>query len=262
MSSNEDPSSPTLGQPTGRPPAGPTGWQPNPSSGQPPQDGPPQPPAQPYGQPQPYGNPQPYGQPLYPPQPAGGAHHPVWVPPVPVYPYAPWIRRVGAYLIDFAPGLVAQIPFWIGYAIFYMRLIELSATTTSAPPDDLLADLTGSALGWILVGLVLMLVAFGWQWYNRWLIGGRTGQSVGKRLLRVTLVAEVNGQPIGPVNAFLRDLLHVLDGAAYIGYLWPLWDAKRQTFSDMIMKTVVVDQRVQQPAGPPQAHQQPSYGGS
>jgi uncharacterized RDD family membrane protein YckC len=64
---------------------------------------------------------------------------------------------------------------------------------------------------------------------------------MGKRVLKTKLVAEVNGQPIGAVNAFLRDLLHILDGAAYIGYLWPLWDAKRQTFADMIMKTVVVD---------------------
>ena len=49
--------------------------------------------------------------------------------------------------------------------------------------------------------------------------------------------------PIGPLNAFLRDLLHTLDGFAYVGYLWPLWDAKRQTFADKIMKTVVVDAR-------------------
>jgi uncharacterized RDD family membrane protein YckC len=93
----------------------------------------------------------------------------------------------------------------------------------------------------MIIGLVLMLIAVGWQWYNRWLVAGRTGQSMGKRVLKTKLVAEVNGQPIGAVNAFLRDLLHILDGAAYIGYLWPLWDTKRQTFADMIMKTVVVD---------------------
>ena len=99
---------------------------------------------------------------------------------------------------------------------------------------------------------MLMLIAFGWHWYNRWLIAGRTGQSMGKRVLETKLVAEVNGQPIGAVNAFLRDLLHILDGIAYIGYLWPLWDAKRQTFADMIMKTVVVDHPSQ--GGPASAH--------
>ena len=103
----------------------------------------------------------------------------------------------------------------------------------------------------MVVGLLLMLAAFGWLWYNRWLIAGRTGQSMGKRVVKTKLVAEVNGLPIGPVNAFLRDLLHILDGAAYLGYLWPLWDTKRQTFSDMIMKTVVIDHPAASDPGPP-----------
>jgi uncharacterized RDD family membrane protein YckC len=210
----------------------------------------PQPATQPYpGQQQPFPQ-QPYPPQPYAQQPPGYAPQAVWLPPVPVYPYAPWGRRVGAYLIDFAPAIVAQIPFWIGYIIFSVRLIQLSSAPTTTSADDIFADLTGSALVWMIIGLVAMIAAIGWQWYNRWLIGGRTGQSMGKRVLKTKLVAEVNGQPIGPVNAFLRDLLHVLDGAAYVGYLWPLWDAKRQTFSDMIMKTVVVDQRGQQAAGP------------
>jgi hypothetical protein len=27
-----------------------------------------------------------------------------------------------------------------------------------------------------------------------------------------------------------------------MGYLWPLWDDKRQTFADQVMKTVVIDE--------------------
>jgi len=163
------------------------------------------------------------------------------VPPVPVYPYARWVRRVGAYLIDFAPAYVAMIPFWIGYVLFYVRVIQLTAGGPTGSSAGLFGELLRPALVWMIIGLVLMLIAFGWHWYNRWLIAGRTGQSMGKRMLSTKLVAEVNGQPIGAVNAFLRDLLHILDGVAYVGYLRPLWDAKRQTFSDMIMKTVVVD---------------------
>jgi uncharacterized RDD family membrane protein YckC len=33
----------------------------------------------------------------------------------------------------------------------------------------------------------------------------------------------------------------VLDGFCYVGYLWPLWDDKRQTFADKILGTVVVE---------------------
>jgi len=175
---------------------------------------------------------------------------PVWAPPTPVYPYAVWIRRVGAYLIDFAPFYVAMIPFYIGYGMLYARLIRYSATLPTNP-DATPPDLTGTPLVVMGVGLVLVLAAVGWQWYNRWLTAGRTGQSMGKRALNTKLVAEINGQPIGAVNAFLRDLLHTLDAIAYVGFLWPLWDTKRQTFADMIMKTVVADLRFQ--SGPESA---------
>jgi uncharacterized RDD family membrane protein YckC len=236
-------------QPTWAPPAAPVeghGPYAQQQGAYPPQPGPysPQPPAahQP-AYPQQY-SPVPQTQPAqstYPHQPAPGAPA-IWVPPVPVYPYTPWIRRVGAYLIDFAPIFLASIPFWVGYVLFYVQLIQLSSTPSTVPPEAVLEELLRPALVWLIVGFVLMLGAIAWQWYNRWLTAGRTGQSMGKRVLNMKLVAEINGQPIGPVNAFLRDLLHVVDGALYIGYLWPLWDAKRQTFADMIMKTVVIDQ--------------------
>jgi uncharacterized RDD family membrane protein YckC len=95
----------------------------------------------------------------------------------------------------------------------------------------------------MIVGTVLSLVALGWQIYNRWVLAGRTGQSVGKRVLKMVLIGDGTGRPIGVLNAFLRDLVHILDGFAYIGYLWPLWDEKRQTFADKLMRTIVVDSR-------------------
>jgi uncharacterized RDD family membrane protein YckC len=75
--------------------------------------------------------------------------------------------------------------------------------------------------------------------YNRWYLGGQ-GQSLGKRALSLTLVGESTGQPIGTLKAFLRDLAHIIDGIiCLIGYLFPLWDKKRQTLADKIMTTVV-----------------------
>jgi uncharacterized RDD family membrane protein YckC len=159
--------------------------------------------------------------------------------PAPVYAYSPWGRRVGAYLIDFLPNLIASVPFYVGYFIW---IFSLAAQTNLAPYQ--VPDLT-AGLGWMVAGLLLLLAALGWQFYNRWLTAGRTGQSLGKRVMKMTLVAEATGQPIGPLNAFLRDLVHIVDGLAYVGYLWPLWDDKRQTFADKLMKTVVHD--VQQP---------------
>ena len=39
----------------------------------------------------------------------------------------------------------------------------------------------------------------------------------------------------------MRQLAHIVDSLiCYIGWLFPLWDAKRQTIGDKIMGTVVV----------------------
>lgn len=135
--------------------------------------------------------------------------------------------------------------------LFYVRIVRLPGRGSTSLPHALLDTQLRRALVWMVVGLVLLLAALGWQWWNRWLTGGRTGQSAGKRLLGTSLLAEVNGQPIGPVNAFLRDLLHALDGVACVGFLWPLWHPKRQTFADRLMATVVVDRRAPAVPAPP-----------
>ena len=73
---------------------------------------------------------------------------------------------------------------------------------------------------------------------------GRTGQSWGKQVLKLRLVRMADGQPMGGGMAFVRDLLHILDALlCYIGFLWPIWDARRQClFSDKIMNTVVLSE--------------------
>lgn len=178
-----------------------------------------QPPQAAYGQ-------QPYGQAQYYP----GAGYPAGL--ALRNDYASWGKRVGAYLIDMLPTLVAELVFFIGYFIW---ISDVASTGGSG-------SLAGPGLVPMVVGFVLLLAALGWQIYNRWIVAGRTGQSMGKRVLKIVLISEETAQPIGPLNAFLRDLVHILDGFAYVGYLWPLWDERRQTFSDKIMKTAVVDQ--------------------
>lgn len=198
--------------------------------GQQPQYGAPQ-----YGAPQGYGQPQaPYGQQPYygGPQQFGG----------PLPPLAHWGQRVGAYLID---GLVL-LP---GYLLFipgYVQLISSSKTTTrcfdSTNPDSCYSAHEAGSISPALVLLMLLgfAVMIGLLIWNRWIKGGR-GQSIGKRVLGITLIDERTGRPIGTGMAFVRDLAHFLDSVLCdLGYLWPLWDAKRQTFSDKVMNTIVI----------------------
>lgn len=149
--------------------------------------------------------------------------------------YAPWLRRAGALLIDMLPSLVGYVIFIVGYVSFITTVINNANLGAGAPSTAGVAPMA--------IGGIIMFAAFLWQIYNRYVVAGRTGQSLGKRVAKISLVSELTGQPIGPLNAFLRDLVHTLDSVSfYIGYLWPLWDEKRQTFSDKVMKTIVVNQ--------------------
>jgi uncharacterized RDD family membrane protein YckC len=123
--------------------------------------------------------------------------------------YANWAQRVGAYLID-------AVPAWI--------LIIIGVVFDNG-----------------IVYALFALAALAWVVYNRWIQMGRTGQSLGKRTLNLKLISENTGEPIGAGMAFARDICHLVDSIiCYIGWLFPLWDAKRQTIADKIVSTVVL----------------------
>lgn len=207
--------------PYGSAPQDPTGAPPQPPN---PYGAPPQQPANPYGEaPNPYGAGPAYGGQTA-PMPTGG--------------YAPWIKRVGAYFIDGIIGAIAAIPLWIGYAILLSHI-----HTTTNPDGSTTSHMSGgsgAAIVLILVGVVTSLAFAIWNVFIR---QGRTGYTIGKGVLGIRLLDENTGQPIGALMAFLRQLVHTLDSlACYVGWLWPLWDRKSQTFADKIMHTVVVNQ--------------------
>ena len=158
-------------------------------------------------------------------------------------PLADWTTRVVAMLIDTLVQLVGLVPYLVGIVLFVVGAPD-SRYESANPQLDYGPRDPGNAglmiLGGVLVvlGLLLMLAI---QVWNRAFRQGRTGQSIGKKAMGIRLVDEHTGQPIGAGMAFVRDLAHTLDGFAYIGYLWPLWDDKRQTFADKILNTVVVE---------------------
>ncbi|MGP4044908.1 RDD family protein [Streptomyces sp. 2A115] len=197
---------------------------PNNPYGQPPPQG-----GQPYGQPQqPQGQPG-YGYPQQPPQgvpPQQGYGYPQQpgqqypgYPQQQMYggtpPYAHWGLRVGATLVDGLILMVAYIPAVIGAAM-------------------------GSDSGQAIFGLISIVAILGvaiWMLIQE----GKTGQTIGKKALGIRLLRENDGRPLGVGMAFVRRLAHFLDSiACYLGWLWPLWDSKKQTFADKVCGSVVV----------------------
>ena len=70
---------------------------------------------------------------------------------------------------------------------------------------------------------------------------GRTGSSVGKTALRLWVIDVASGEPIGFQRSVIRQFAHVADTLSLgLGFLWPLWDSKRQTFADKLASTVCV----------------------
>ena len=123
--------------------------------------------------------------------------------------YANWGQRVAGYLIDYVPIIVFEL----------IGIISRNA----------------------IIYLLFILVSIGWWIYNRVFQAGRTGQSLGKKTMHLRLLSEKTGEPIGAGMAFARDICHILDSlACYIGWLFPLWDAQRQTVADKIVSTVVI----------------------
>ncbi len=141
-------------------------------------------------------------------------------------PYAEWIKRVGGYLVDMA----ILVP---GYLVAFVGATMAGAQDNSAV----------SGVG-IFIALVGYAAVIGVAIWNMFIRQGRTGWSIGKQVIGIRLIGEQTGQPIGAGLCFVRALAHILDSLpCYLGYLWPLWDPKRQTFADKIMSTVVIEQK-------------------
>lgn len=190
-----------------------------------------------YGQPQ-FGQPT-YGQPTY-GQPGygqpgqfgqfGGTAYGAPTPVLP--PFAGWGARVGAYLID---ALVVAVPLVIAF-VLVGAVASTGDTTTGTGTGS-----SGPSGGLLVLLAILYLAAIGVGIWNQVVRQGRTGQSIGKSVLGIRLVGASTGQPIGAGLTFVRQMAHIIDGIpCYLGYFWPLWDAKRQTFADKIMSTYVV----------------------
>jgi uncharacterized RDD family membrane protein YckC len=134
--------------------------------------------------------------------------------------YSHWGSRVVAYLVR----VLVFLPLWVVVVII-------------GAVSDALGVLASLAF------FVFFVAAFIRMFIQR----GHLGYDVGDRVANQVLIKESTGAPMGTGGAvFVRQLAHFVDSIiCYIGWLFPLWDAKRQTIADKIMTTVVVQGRPQ-----------------
>ena len=237
---------------TNPPPPPPGNYPPPPPGG----NYPPPPPGGGYQPPPPGGGYQPSPPPSgggYPPPPAQGSSYPP--PPqssgfapqggaglgaLPTDAYTPWATRALAWLIDYVPVLVLQ---GIGWIILMTTQDCINFADTEY--GDFATQVYGSGevcgastIGQLSIGL-FSLISFAYIIWNYGYKQGTTGSSIGKGIMKFKVVSEETGQPIGFGMSVVRQIAHFVDAIiCYIGYLFPLWDAKRQTIADKLIKTV------------------------
>ncbi|KUH65341.1 hypothetical protein AU184_22050 [Mycolicibacterium novocastrense] len=130
-------------------------------------------------------------------------------------PTAPWSARVGAFAVDVLIGLAV---------VTTLALVSLTAPQRSP-------------LWWgylVAMGMVVLAMAV-----NRLVLPTVVGFSLGRAVFGIA-VRKHDGSPPGVWRLLLRDVAHLFDTAAlFIGWLWPLWDRRRRTFADLLLRTEV-----------------------
>jgi len=163
----------------------------------------------------------------YPPPPQGAA--------LPPEAYTPWLTRVLAFIIDFIPYAIIV---GIGYGVEAATQETACITDTSEYNLGQFCATGNSTLG-VTAFLLSVFVGMAYIVWNYGYKQGTTGSSIGKSIMKFKVVSEQTGQPVGFGMSIVRQLAHFVDAIiCYIGYLFPLWDAKRQTIADKIIKTI------------------------
>jgi Mce-associated membrane protein len=128
---------------------------------------------------------------------------------------AGWHLRAAALIVDVVPAVTV---------VATMAVVAWALPQRSA---------------WWWVGVAVGAAATALSGGNRVLLPAVTGWSLGRALFGLAVVRP-DGSAVGPGRLLLRELAHLLDTlAVFVGWLWPLWDSRRRTFADLLLRTEV-----------------------
>ena len=102
-----------------------------------------------------------------------------------------------------------------------------------------LGSVIGGAAGWLLVFMLVSVLVIAYVVVYLWLVSTR-GQSPGKMAIGIKIV-KMDGSAIGIGGALIREIIgKLVSSIFYLGYIWILFDGKRQGWHDKIAGTIVV----------------------
>lgn len=171
-----------------------------------------------------------------PPQPPGGV--PPYTPPPYVPPAAPGYQWQGAApAIEYASVGIRFVAILLDGLIVGIPLLILEA----------ILRIVGSPVAAILSAIAFFL-------YEGLMLAYQNGQTIGKKVMSIRVVS-TDGQPLTINKTFTRagvkvvlsvlssikpPVTSILGILSLLDYLWPLWDANKQTWHDKAAGTYVV----------------------
>lgn len=163
-----------------------------------------------------------------------------WGRPVPPFPLASVGQRFAALLID------RLIAFALALLLTFLGVVlivhGIAPTTYADGTVDIVETgdrLVGVGIACIALGILLGPLSESFLLARK---GAHNGQTLGMQAIGIRVATQWGG-PISAGRARGRSLFAALVSGKvfYLGYLWMLWDPRKQTWHDKVAKTYVVE---------------------
>jgi predicted Zn finger-like uncharacterized protein len=144
--------------------------------------------------------------------------------------FAGFWARFGAYVIDSViAGIIVKISMYLVMFPISYYVSSHAMSGTNPQLGLLISTLPIAVLIAMLPGTLYFII----MW-------GSKGATLGKMAMKLKIVGP-NGSDISYGTAFLRYIGSIISGIPLsLGYLWMLWDDKRQTWHDKMASTYVI----------------------
>lgn len=155
-----------------------------------------------------------------------------------------WWKRLVAIILD---SLIVGIPSNIIGALLFGSLFaanpggfDLETGQYTAPSGGFIAGILAAQGAFLLAAIILSAAYFIY-------FHGSSGQTLGKKVMKIRVVDDTTGGSINYATAFKRWLIPGLVSSFTCGILgivdglWPLFDARRQALHDKVADTQVID---------------------
>lgn len=149
-----------------------------------------------------------------------------------IYKFAGFWRRLGAYAVD------CTIIFFIFIILASIASLAFFSGAISGNSKNFIADLTDpTRFSSIMILTWLFFISFNIAYFTYF--HGTTGRTPGKMLFGLQVVS-TEGAPISFGIAFLRAVGYFVSNIFYLGFIWVVFDKKKQGWHDKIAGTVVI----------------------